>query len=247
MTAELKEIWRFPIKAHGREQLHKVSLTVGQALPFDRHWAVAHEASKADGSAWVPCNQFSRAAKAPGLQAISTRFDETTGIMVLSHPDLPDLTFDPDTEGQDLVSWAGHFVPENRPQSVRVVKAQGPGFTDSDFPSVTIGNMSSHRAVSQRVGQELSIHRWRCNLWLDGLAPWEEFDWIDKEVQIGEAVFAVREPTTRCLATHANPDTGKRDADVLGALKSWDHQDFTIMTEVVRSGVIQPGDSVKVL
>lgn len=247
MTGELKEIWRFPIKAHGREALNKVSLTAGQALPYDRQWAVAHEASKADGSKWVPCSQFSRAAKAPGLQAISAKLDEASERMTLSHPDLPDLEFDPNTEGQKLINWAGHFVPENRPQSVAVIRSATVAFTDSHFPSVTIGNMSSHRAVAQRAGQDLSIHRWRCNLWLDGLAPWEEFDWIGKEIQIGDAVFHVEEPTTRCLATHANPETGKRDVDVLATLDHWGHRDFTVMTKVVRGGDIQPGDKVEVL
>ncbi len=247
MTARLTQIWRFPIKSHGREALTEAQLAPGQTLPWDRHWAVAHEHSDADGSRWVRCNNFSIGTKAPLLAAITARLDEERGVVTLSHPDRPDLTFDPDSEGERLIDWTRGFVPENRAQSARVVRGETRGFTDSEFPSITIGNLSSHRAVEQRVGQPLSVHRWRGNLWFDGGAPWEEFDWMDREVQIGEAVLHVRERTDRCLATHNNPDTGARDHDVLGALDSWGHRDFTVRAEVVRPGRIAIGDDVRCL
>ena len=246
MTGRLAGIWRFPIKSHGREQIETVRLEAGQTLPWDRHWAVAHEESDADGSDWVPCQHFSRGSKAPQLAAISARLDEATGTVTLSHPDRADLTFRPDDESQALIDWAGPMIPENRARSARVIR--GPrGFTDSDFPSVTLCNLASHRAVEERVGHELSIHRWRGNLWLDGLPPWEEFEWLDREVQIGEAVLVPRERTDRCLATHANPDTGERDTDILRTLDSWGHRDFSVRAEVVRGGLIRTGDGVALL
>ena len=242
MTISVVEIWRFPIKSHGREPVLAVELKPGETMPGDRVWAVAHEESDADGSTWVSCHNFSRSAKAPALAAIRARSDETTGALTLEHPDRDPLHFDPQTEGDKLVSWTRGFVPEGRAQSARLVRARNRGFTDSDFASVTIGNMASHRAVSQRVGHPLSLHRWRCNIWIDGAAPWEEFDWMDRPLQIGEALLVAKERTDRCLATHANPDTGRRDADILNALESWGHQDFSVRAEVVRGGRVAPGD-----
>jgi uncharacterized protein YcbX len=245
MTLRLTAIWRFPIKSHGREDLSEVSLHEGRTLPWDRLWAMAHDQSPADGSDWAPCQNFSRGSKAPGLAAIRATLDEATATITLSHPDRDDLTLRPDTEGDRLVDWAGGFIPEGRARSARVVRGATRGFTDSDFPSVTLCNMASHRAVEQRLGRSLSIHRWRGNLWFDGGAPWEEFDWIDQEVQIGEAVLIPRERTDRCLATHNNPDTGRRDHNVLGALESWHHQDFSVRAEVVRGGRVAVGDSLR--
>ncbi len=247
MTIRLTAIWRFPVKSHGRETLPEVTLQAGQTLPYDRHWAVAHDASDADGSTWVPCRHFSIGSKAPMLAAITAELDEVTETVTLRHPDREPLVFRPDDEGARLIDWAGDFIPENRARSARVLRGPGRGFTDSDFPSVTLCNLSSHRAVEQRLGQPLSIHRWRGNLWFDGGAPWEEFDWIGREVQVGEAVLIPRERTDRCLATHNNPDTGTRDANVLGALDSWEHRDFSVRAEVVRGGRIAPGDEVRAL
>ena len=48
MSGVLKDIWRHPLKSHGRENLQSVKLSVGQSLPWDRHWAVAHDSAKKD-------------------------------------------------------------------------------------------------------------------------------------------------------------------------------------------------------
>lgn len=244
MTATVTEIWRHPIKSHGRESLASVMVQAGETLPFDRLWAVAHDRSTADGSEWASCGNFCRVAKLPNLMAIRARLDETSGRMTLSHPDADDLTFDPETDGTDFITWVKHLVPAEALQPARLVKARAQAFTDSDFPSVTLCNHASHRAVEQRVGKPLSHLRWRGNIWIDGLAPWEEFDWDDREIRVGETVLRVRERTDRCKSTHSNPETGQRDADILTALESWGHQDFSVRAEVIRGGEIKTGDEV---
>lgn len=241
----LTQIWRHPVKSHGHEALSQVSLTAGQTLPWDRTWAVAHEASKADGSAWVPCANFSRGSKAPGLMAISARLDEETSTLTLTHPDLPRLTVRPDEEGARLIDWARPVMPADRAASARVIRVPGRGMTDSAFPSISIGNLATHRAIEQKLGQSLDVRRWRINLWLDGLDPWKEFDWIGQEIRVGNVSLRIREPITRCMATTANPDTGIRDADTLGTLKSWGHTDMGIYAEVTTSGKIAIGDSLE--
>jgi uncharacterized protein YcbX len=58
--------------------------------------------------------------------------------------------------------------------------------------------------------------------------PWEEFDWIDRDIRIGTAVLRPEERTDRCLATHNNPETGARDDNILDVLDSFGHRDFTV-------------------
>jgi uncharacterized protein len=240
-------ILRYPLKSHGREILPQVTLDAGQSMPCDRLWAVAHETSTADGSAWVPCVNFSRVSKAPALMAITSNLDETTGLLTLSHPARPDLTFNPDEDCGDFLKWVKPFVPQERALPARIIKLPQRGFTDSDFPSVTLCNHASHRAVEARMGHELSTHRWRGNFWFETDEPWIEFDWIGKDIRIGTCILTVRERTDRCLATTANPRTGQRDADTLSALRHWGHQDFSVRAEIKRSGTIEPGDRLEVL
>ena len=101
------EIFRHPLKSHGREALKQVTLSQGAAMPWDRRWAVAHEASKADGSGWASCANFSRGSKAPLLVAITARLNETDQSLTLSHPNRKDFTFQPDDERQlsGFLAW----------------------------------------------------------------------------------------------------------------------------------------------
>ncbi|MEM6637598.1 MAG: MOSC N-terminal beta barrel domain-containing protein [Pseudomonadota bacterium] len=248
MTATVERIWRHPIKGHGHESLDAVVLEVGKTMPWDRTWAVAHEMSRADNTQWARCANFSRISKVADLAAISCRLDTAREIVTLSHPKRPDLTFRPEDDTEAFLDWVRPLMPEDRAASARFVRVPGRGMTDSDFPSVTLCNMSSHRAVEQKIGRRLSKRRWRGNIWMDGLGPWEEFEWIDGEVRIGEAVFLVRERTDRCPATGANPETGKRDIDVVGALEDgWGHHDFSVRAEVIKGGRVALGDTAEAL
>lgn len=245
MTGRVVHIYRHPIKSHGREALETVDLTAGRTMPWDRTWAVAIENSRLDGTEWGKCANFTRVSKAASLMAISAKLDEQTELVTLSHPDLNDVTLHPERDAQVLIDWSSQLLSADRAPSVRVIRVPGRGMTDSEFPSITLCNLASHREVETRIGKPLSIHRWRGNIWLDGIAPWQEFEWVGHEVQIGNVVFKVRERTDRCMATTANPETGVRDADTLGALRNgWGHLDFSVRAEVSIGGTISVGDTL---
>lgn len=241
-------IWRHPIKSHGVEAIDSVALTEGRCLPWDRHWAVAHEASLADGSNWVPCVNFSRGAKVPGLLAIKARLDEASGRVTLSHPARAPLVFDPETEEAALLEWVAPLMPEHRARSARIIRVDGRGMTDTNYASVSLCNLASNRAVGTQLGQDISPLRWRGNIWLNGLAPFEEFDWIGQKIRIGTVELEVRERITRCMATTANPETGESDADTLGALRAgWGHQEFGVYAVVTKNGRVQLGDAAELI
>lgn len=240
----LTDICRHPIKGHGREALASVPLSAGECLPWDRHWAVAHDAAKLVAG-WNRCVNFARAAKAPMLMAITSELDEGTGTVTLHHPDRGSLTFRPDDEADlpRFLDWVGPLNPANRARPARIVTA-GRGMTDSDFPSVAILNRASLADLSARMGHDLSIHRWRGNLWLDGAGAWSEWDWIGRTLRIGDATLTIRERITRCSATTVEPDTGTSNADTLSALEShFGHQDFGLYATVTTGGTVAVGDA----
>jgi hypothetical protein len=248
VTGRVAALWRHPVKSHGREALNAVTLTAGQTMPWDRRWAVAHERAQADDSAWAPCANFSRGAKAPALMAISARSDEAAGTLTLSHPDRPDLCFDPDREAQAFLDWVRPLMPKDRARSARIVRVPGRGMTDTDFASISLINLASGEELGRRMGQPLSPLRWRANIHLDGLAPWAEHGWIGRRFRLGTAELTIRDPIARCLATAANPETGTRDADTLAALETgYGHTDFGVYAEVTGTGTVTLGDAVEPL
>jgi uncharacterized protein YcbX len=247
MTPRLARICRHPIKGHGREDLASVVLSEGECLPWDRHWAVAHEAA-ALVPGWNACVNFARGAKAPALMAVTSRLDEATQTVTLLHPDRPEFRFrpgDPD-DLPGFLSWIAPLAPPDRAAPARIVSADR-GMTDSDFPSVSILSLASLADLSARMGHDLSPDRWRGNLWIDGLQPWAEWDLVGRSLRIGAAELQVRERITRCRATSADPMTGRIDVDTLAGLRAaYGHEDFGLYAVVTRGGAIRPGDPVEV-
>ncbi len=240
----LSQIWRHPIKGVGAERLDHVGLKVDRPLPMDRAWAVLEEGGEAaDG--WRPCRNFVRGAKGPSLMAVSARVEGDT--VHLSHPDRPDLSLRPDEAGAalELVEWLRPVYPADRRPPAALVRAPETGMTDAPYASVSILNEASLDALSRHVGDRLDPRRFRGNLWLDGLAPWQELELKGKRLRIGEAELEVIEPIGRCRATEANPETGLRDVDTLAALEDgWGHTEFGVCAMVRRGGRIAVGDRV---
>ncbi|MBP9952137.1 MAG: MOSC domain-containing protein, partial [Cypionkella sp.] len=162
----------------------------------------------------------------------------------LNHPETGALAFRPD-DPLDLphfLQWIAPLSPPDRAQPIQIVSA-GRGMTDSAFPSVSILSLTSLGELSGKMGRDLSIDRWRGNLWIDGAAPFAEFDWIGHEIKIGAAVLRIEERITRCRATMANPVTGQIDADTLTGLQDgYGHQDFGVYATVISGGILAQGD-----
>ncbi len=245
MTGRLAQIWRHPIKAHGFEALTETLIKPGETLPWDRAWAVTHEASKPVDGTWSHCANFSRGAKAPHLMAIRARLDTETLSLTLSHPEKDDLTFHPDQNADAFLDWIAPLMPRDRTASTGIIRATQQGMTDTSFPSISLGNLATLRVLEQQAEQPLDVRRFRINLWAEGLAPFEEFEWIGSAVQIGEVTFNAEDRITRCASTMANPDTGRRDADPVAVMDThWGHHDFGIALVAKTGGTLTVGEHV---
>ena len=242
MTIRLAHICRHPIKAYGREMLASVCLSAGEGLPFDREWAVAHGGAKLVPG-WNPCMNFTRGAKAPALMAVTASLDEAARRVTLDHPTAGRIAVAPDDPADQsrLLAWADPLIPAGRARPAAIV-AGGRVMSDSAFPSVSILSLTSLAELSARMGQDLSIHRWRANLWLDGAGAWDEWGWIGQRFRLGDAVLEVVERITRCVATKVDPETGAEKGDTLAALESeYGHQDFGVYARVIDGGQIVNG------
>ena len=241
----LAQIWRHPIKSHGRERIHSVALAAMKTMPWDRRWAVAHEAAKTNGSDWAECVNFSRGSKVSELMAISATADEAAGTVTLEHPRNGTLTLNPDTEADAFLAWVKPLMPENRAQSAQIVRVPDRGMTDTPYPSISLLSFNSLADLGRAMDADVSMMRFRGNLWLDGFEPWEEFGWVGRELRIGTAEFTITAPIKRCRATTANPETGQYDLNTLATLNgTFGHQDFGVYATVSKGGLITETDEV---
>ncbi len=94
-----------------------------------------------------------------------------------------------------------------------------PRYQDNEAGQITLHSRASLAAVGVAVGDnDLSELRFRSNIVIDGLEAWAEQSWVGRKIRIGQVDFDVVKPKTRCLATQANPSSGKRDLPILKTL-----------------------------
>ncbi|MEP4195609.1 MAG: MOSC N-terminal beta barrel domain-containing protein [Aliishimia sp.] len=242
--SQIAQLWRYPIKGLGAESLKDIEVSPERPFPLDRAWAVLENGGDTS-SGWRPCRNFLRGAKGPSLMALKARTEGET--IHFSHPDRPDFAFTPGNQKTEDVffDWLAPIYPAERKQPMEVVESPKEGMADVSFASVSIMNLSSLQAVSQKAGQLMDVRRFRGNIWLEDIDPWAEFDLIGKTLSIGEVRLEVVEPITRCRATEANPATGLRDVSTLQLLKEhFGHSEFGVNARVKVSGRMAIADKV---
>lgn len=243
----LEEIRRNPVKGLGQEVLQTTLLTIGRPLSWDRVWAVTHGESEFDDAnpAWVKSRNHVIQSTNPALAQITCRYNEAAGEVTLTHPDLGEITADPAAEGQRIADWIAPIAAPSGPPPYRIVSIPGGNMHDFKDTHISIGNLASLRALEGMAGMTLDRIRFRMNLWIDGAAPWEEFDWDGREIAIGAARFRITGRVKRCQATNANPETGRRNTEITKLLyERFKHMDFGLYAQVIEGGDIAIGDEV---
>ena len=131
--------------------------------------------------------------------------------------------------------------------SPHIVGTQGHSFSDVPEKCLSIINLASVRDLERVTGKKIDPIRFRGNLYIDGLAPWQEFDLVGTEIKIGDVALFGLDRIMRCAATSVNPDTGQQDMALPQTLKqAFGHMDCGIYMEVSEGGNIKVGDRIKI-
>jgi GntR family transcriptional regulator/MocR family aminotransferase len=130
----------------------------------------------------------------------------------------------------------------------KLVRALDDGhFMDKPDSVMSCINLATVRSLEAHWGKPVHPLRFRANFYLEGLRPWEEFDWIGSDILLGDVLFRVDRRNGRCGATNVNPETGERDMDIPGSLrKSFGHKDVGIYLVARNAGKVVVGDPVMV-
>jgi len=114
--------------------------------------------------------------------------------------------------------------------------------SDHASPMLSIINLASVKDLERVTQKSVNSRRFRGNILINGLAPWQEFDWIRKSVAIADVYFSVTGRIDRCAATNVNPDTAEREMNIVASLKrGFDHIDMGVFIRVETAGTIKAG------
>jgi uncharacterized protein YcbX len=254
----------YPIKS-----CRGTSLDVAEIGPrgivADREWMVV------DAS-----GHFLTQRELPRLALVSPRLDG--GVLEVSAPDMPPLTVSRGATGErmDVTVWQDQCAAIDQGPAAadwltaflgvpcRLVRIGDDtvrradreyarpddqvGFADG-FPFL----LTSHASLddlNHRLATPLPMNRFRPNIVIDGVVPFEEDRW--KRIRIDGITFGVLKPCARCVTTTVDQHTAERSHEPLRTLATFRHvvgRGVMFGQNVVhdRTGVLHVGAEVEVL
>ncbi|KJC64524.1 hypothetical protein SAMN06295879_2303 [Agreia bicolorata] len=260
MHGSIHSLYRYPVKGLTPEPLDRVALEAGRAFPFDRLFALAKPQGAYNADTFVPVSkrEYYVLLNTDRLAGLAVGFDPETGLIRVTVQGHPVLEADLSTEAGRAEFVELYARVADLPDGERPVLAEQPGYNFTDqanngsrmMNTISLINRASIREFEARIGRELDPLRFRANVYIEGLEPWVERDWIGRELQLGGSggvTVRVVEETERCAATEVDPSTARRDVPVVRLLhENYGHEIMGVFAEVLSVGTLAPGDSVAV-
>ena len=265
---KVAELYRYPVKSLAPERLDAITITDDGRVLGDRVFAFRFATVRqTDPPQWLPKTNYASLQHIPELAKLASTYDPESGILSICDPaggmsasGDPSIASDRATLSDALSEWYAQTesFSQTRRKGGFVLVGDGANGTHQ-YHDTKEGRTTLHSqaSVDQIAGalelESLNGLRFRSNIVIEGCAPWAEFDWRGRLLQFGDGgpTMKVLKPVKRCLATHANPESGERDQDILNTLTRVIGQEvpqFAVsMTTASAGGEIRVGDPVTVL
>lgn len=256
MPVELARIVRYPVKGLRGVETPQARLAPGGGLRGDRVLAIERgvlPVERPDG--WNPRGTYFHLAKTEQIARFDTALtgaDEADAVVTVTSPAgrsvdirLSADGFESDRESAD--AFLGAELPAGPLGPPRIART-GVQLWDWPGSQVSIINLASLRALGEAAGRPLDHRRFRANLYLDGLEPWQEFTLLGTRLRIGEVELEVFQPTDRCRATTIDPMSAASDVNVPALLAAkFGHMFCGVYARPVTEGILRRHDAVEIL
>ena len=111
--------------------------------------------------------------------------------------------------------------------------------------SISLLNNKSIEDFKDKTKQEIESQRFRGNIYIDGIEPWEERGWIGKIVKINNISFKIEKNIPRCVAINLKPNSDNNSLNLLQLLKkTYNHFDMGVYMTALDDGLINIGDNI---
>jgi uncharacterized protein YcbX len=201
-------LYRYPVKGMTAEPLQRVTLAVGETMPFDRAYAIENGPGRFDpeNPRHLPKITFLMLMRDERLATVEARFDEATHTLALLRAGKQVARGDLRTRlGCSMIEqFMAAYMKTSLRGPPRIVSAPGHSFSDVAMKCLHIVNLATVRDLERVAGRALDPVRFRANLYLEGGEPWDELKWLDRELAIDDLrlrVVSVRRAATQQTST----------------------------------------------
>lgn len=250
-SALINELYTYPLKGLNGQQIEAVEIEKNSMFPVDRIFAIENNNNKFNklSPAHFKKTAFLVLMKHERLALLETSYNHETSILTIKiNNETVSKGNLQESEGRKIIElFFLKYMQFTNDQAIRIVSAKGHNFSDIKEKYISIINIETIKVLSKIAGFYIDPIRFRANIYLENLDPWEEIDWLDKVISSKSTeLMGVRE-ITRCAATNVNPKTGIRDINIPKLLlQNFGHMNCGIYARVTKGGLLKRKDNLTI-
>jgi len=262
MSATISSINYCPVKSVSFQTINKCEIKKDIGIVGDRIFAFAKdlELDKAQLFERIPEDRKGKWHKvltlknSPVLNKYNFLYKENSLTLTLKDKEI--LTIDiNDLSERQLLSNKIIELENSLNEPIVLMKNEEFPFFDTSISnkvdfinSVSLINIQSINDFQQKIDKKIEISRFRGNICIDGIKPWEEREWIGKTIKINNIYFKVEKNIPRCVAINLEPTTDDNSLNLLQSLKkTYNHFEMGIYLTALDGGEINLGDKLQII
>ena len=261
MSATISSINYCPVKSVSFQSIEKCEIKKDVGIIGDRIFAFAKDLDleqaklfeKSPAERKGKWNKVLTLKNSPVLNKYNFLFKKNKLILIFKNKEILTINASALSERQLLSNKILELENSLKKPIVLMKNAESPFFDTSisnkvDFiNSVSLLNIQSINDFQKKIDKKVEISRFRGNICIDGVKPWEEQEWVGKIVKINNVSFKVEKKIPRCVAINLKPQTDDNSLNLLQALKKiYNHFDMGIYLTALDNGKVEVGNKIEI-
>ena len=247
---KIKQLFYSPVKSLSFSPINKLEILNNIGIKFDRNFAFTRDLddNKINHLMQNPLDRkiinFLSLKHFPELNMYN--FDFNNGFLYLKKNN--NIILITDIKNEVEINILCEKMQELIPKIKRIRLLQDPmnPFFDT-MPSKTISliNLNSIRDFEKKLSKKIEFQRFRGNIYVDGLNPWDERNLINKTLIINNLKFKVTKEIPRCVATNIRPNSSEINLSIPISLKQfYNHINLGVYLIPLNDGNIKSNDDI---
>ena len=248
---QIESLWQFPIKGIGGNAISRTTLSIDQALPGDRRFALSAgslKAAQAGDGVWLQKAHFLQLMQTESLAGLRCQLDGD--VLTIYGPETCGFEGNlaiPDDRAR-CQKFIANFLQLRDPAMLRIHQIDNGAFTDQPEPLISIGGSASLAAFAAATQTENNARRFRLNIMVETKTAFVENQWHGAKLKMGEAVIEIVDDVGRCAAINVDPTSAMRQPDHLATMRqAFGHSYLGVFGRVITAGAVQCGDTVSLI
>ena len=261
MSAKITSINYCPVKSVSFQSIEKCKIKKNIGIIGDRIFAFAKDLDteqaklfeKSPAERKGKWNKILTLKNSPALNKYNFVFEDEK--LTLSLKDKEILSIDNNqSDERETLSNKISELESSLKQPITLMKNDDFPFFDTsiskkvDFVnSISLLNIQSISDFEKKVDKKIETSIFRGNIYVDGVEPWREREWIGKIIKINNVSFKVEKNIPRCVAINLKPQSDDNSFNLLQLLKkTYNHFEMGIYLTPLDDGEINTGDTINI-